>query len=119
MQPVLTQVPPNSLRSMIATRHAGGGQPSGERRAGLAGADDDGVEGRAHRQRRDDQQRRRDGDRVLDECGRQVAAEGLGQAAADFGAAERADHRADDAGDQAADQLAAGGADRRAAERAA
>ena len=44
MQPVLTQVPPKSLRSITATLRAGRGEASGEGGAGLTGPDDDGVE---------------------------------------------------------------------------
>ena len=113
VQPVLTQVPPKSLRSMSATRHAGGGQPAGERRPGLAGADDDGVEP-VHREHHcDDQQRAADGDGVLDQRGRRVLAERRGEPARAARAAERADHRADDAGDEPGHEHPAAGADAR------
>ena len=67
---------------------------------------------------RDDRQRAADGDRVLDQGRRQVAAEGLGQLRPHRGAAERAEHRADGAGDPAEHELAARRGQSRAAERA-
>ena len=62
--------------------HAGRGQPAGERRAGLAGADDDRVEAGSW-QRDHDEQGAADRDRVLDEGGRAIAAERLRQPAAE------------------------------------
>ena len=73
----------------------------GERRTGLAGADDDGVES-AHGSAHHDQQRAADGDGVFDEGGRTIVAERRGETRADGVSAERAGHRADAAGDQPA-----------------
>ena len=50
------------------------GQPAGERRTGLAGADDDGVEAR-HGTASHDEEGAADRDRVLDERRRTIAAE--------------------------------------------
>ena len=110
MQPVLTQVPPTSLRSITATVWPGGGQPARQRRAGLAGADDDRVEFAVAQLRLQTTEASATiakppthGDGVLDERDRQVvAAVGGDQPLARLVAAERADHRADDAGAHAA-----------------
>ena len=98
-------------------RHAGGGQPAGERRPGLAGADDDRVEGAASSQRRHDQQARRRSRRRP----RSMRPAGRGrrrrQARPDGRSAQRADDRADDARRRARrPAIAAASADRRAAQ---
>ena len=97
--------------------HALFDHPGGKKRAGLAGADNDGVEA-FHATAPDDQHRADDGDGILDESGRQILAEGGGKSAADGGATICADDGADHAGNQPAEKQAAGGADRGAGQRA-
>src|SRR4051812_16662700 len=100
MQPVLTQVPPTSFRSIKATvlpaavsRPASGG-PAWP--APMMIASNARVMTRAS-QSGVDQQRAADGDRILDQSGGGVAAEGCGQPPARGRPAERADYRPDDA----------------------
>ena len=120
MHPVLTQVPPISLRSTTATRLPGCRQSTRQRWAGLPGPNDDRVETLCHRLSR---QRARIAKppKIATASSskryRQVLpAIGGHQPLAGLVAAQGAEHRADNTGAQCAECVVPRGADDRAGE---
>src|SRR6476619_7126530 len=102
MHPVLTQVPPTSLRSIIASDFS---------------AMKDGSDERSEADEECDQEPAADGDDVFADGDRPVLTTVGGyQAAASFGATERAEHRADHAGAQPDKGVMRGAADDRSGE---
>ncbi len=86
---------------------AGFGKTSGERRAGLTGPDDDGIEVIWHWRldgKVDDEEASDDGDEVFEEGGGEIVAEGFGQAAAKIGSGKSADDGSDGAKQEPCDE---------------
>ena len=102
MQPVLTHVPPNNFRSMIATFMPDCRQPSSKKWPRLPSADHDRVELRVHAIATDPD-RAPDGDHVFKKRNRKILAPGRPhQPRPEFIAAQCSRQRAQRAGDQAA-----------------